>query len=87
MDEEFSNKSVIRRGLRGLLRAIRMEPFLFTIGAIGAIVHSGTTLAGAFVSGAIVESVVVPSIREGKPALVALAIAVVVLIFVSILKI
>ncbi|WP_041626555.1 ABC transporter ATP-binding protein [Stackebrandtia nassauensis] len=78
---------MIGRGMRVLLRAIRMEPFMFTLGALGAIVHSGTTIAGAFVSGAIVDMVVVPSVENGEPALAALAIAVVVLIFVSLLKI
>lgn len=87
MDEEVTSKGIIGRGLRVLLRAIRMEPFMFTLGALGAIIHSGTTIAGAFVSGAIVDRVVVPSIDAGEPALAALAIAVVVLILVSVLKI
>lgn len=87
MDEEITSKGIIGRGMRVLARAIRMEPFMFVLGAMGAIVHSGTTIAGAFVSGAIVDAVVVPSIDNGEPALAALAIAVVVLILVSVLKI
>ncbi|MGH8880857.1 MAG: ABC transporter transmembrane domain-containing protein, partial [Stackebrandtia sp.] len=78
---------MIRRGARVLIRAARMEPKSFAIGVLGAVVHSTTTLAGAYVSGAIVDQVVVPSVRDRQPAMAALAVAVVVLFLISAIKI
>ena len=86
MDEAVDGAGVVRRGIRVLLRSIRLEPRMFTVGALGAVVHSGMTLAGAYVSGAIVDRVVVPSINDREPALAALGAAVVVLFLVTAVK-
>ncbi|WP_415645310.1 ABC transporter ATP-binding protein [Stackebrandtia soli] len=67
--------------------SVRREPGIFALATGGAILHSGMTLAGAFISGAIVERVVAPSIADREPALGALGIAAVVLILLSLLKI
>lgn len=87
MDEAVSSKGIVWRGIRVLAKATRMEPAPFAVGVMGAIVYSGITLAGAYVSGAIIDQVVAPSVREHKPALLALGVGVVVLAAVTLMKI
>ncbi|HIV58086.1 MAG TPA: ABC transporter ATP-binding protein/permease [Candidatus Stackebrandtia faecavium] len=87
MDEEISSRRILKRGLRVMGKMIRLEPGVFTIGAVGAVVHSVATLAGAFISGAIVDRVVAPSIADGEPAIAGMAIAVVALVALTLVKI
>src|SRR5690625_3832285 len=87
VDEEISSRRILKRGLRVMGKMSRLEPGVFTIGAVGAVVHSVATLAGAFISGAIVDRVIPPSIADGEPAVAGMAIAVVALVALTLVKI
>jgi ABC-type multidrug transport system fused ATPase/permease subunit len=56
---------VIRRGLGVLWVAVKEQPRIFAISAVGSALFGLTTIAQAYVFGRITERVIVPSIRDG----------------------
>ena len=55
---------MLGRGLRVLGQAIRTEPRLFTIGAVGSSLFGLLIIANAYVVGAVIGDVVVPAFAE-----------------------
>jgi len=56
---------VVRRGLGVLWVAVREEPRIFGLSAVGSALFGLMTIGQAYVFGAVTDRVVVPSIREG----------------------
>jgi ATP-binding cassette subfamily B protein len=75
------------KGLRVLGRAIRDEPGMFGLAVGGSVLFSLLTIATAYVAGAVVGRVVVPSLDRGSAGPAALATAGAVLIAVSLGKV
>jgi len=78
---------VILRGFGVIGRAIREQPWVFTIAVVGAAVYGALGIGTAFVVGQVVGRVVVPSLDEGRASAAALAIGFVVIMVVAGLKI
>ncbi|MFC4336420.1 ABC transporter ATP-binding protein [Salininema proteolyticum] len=62
--EDRTDKRLLRRGLKNIRDAVRLEPKLFTVAVTGAIVNSATQIGASFAVGYIVTGVVVPSYRQ-----------------------
>src|SRR5919107_1046257 len=56
---------VIRRGLGVLWVAVKEQPRIFAVSAVGSALFGLMTIAQAYVFGRITEKVIVPSIRDG----------------------
>ena len=78
---------VIRRGLGVLWVGVKEQPGIFTIAAVGSAVFAATTIAQAYVFGAVTERVIVPSIENGEVATGALAVAFLAVMLVAVLKV
>src|SRR5689334_7417588 len=87
MAEDQPGAGVLGRGLGLIGRAIREQPKVFAIALSGSAVFGVMTVASAFVVGQVVGRVVVPAIDTHKAAPAAVAIAVAVIIGLSLLKI
>src|ERR687889_2554176 len=57
---------VIRRGLGVLWVAVKEEPRVFAVSAVGSALFGLMTIAQAYVFGAVTQKVIVPSIRDGE---------------------
>ncbi|MEX2289103.1 MAG: ABC transporter ATP-binding protein [Mycobacteriales bacterium] len=79
--------AVIRRGLWVLWQAVKEEPRIFAISTVGSALFAFTTIAQAYVFGAITERVIVPSIQDGRVAVAALAISFLAIMLVAVLKV
>ncbi|WP_343076215.1 ABC transporter ATP-binding protein [Natronoglycomyces albus] len=73
--------------MRLLGHAIKTEPRVFTISIFGAVLHTTMLVGSAFVTGLIVDRVVIPAAQEERFLVAATAAAVGVLILVSCLRI
>ena len=80
-------RGVIRRGLGVLWQAVREEPRIFAISAVGSGLFALTTIGQAYVFGAITEDVIVPSIEDGEASTAALAIAFLAVMLTAALKV
>lgn len=80
-------RGVLGSGVRVLGRAIRTEPVMFTIGAVGSVLFALMTVASAYVIGAVVGDVAVPALAHGRVSAAALAGGAAALLGVSVLKI
>ena len=78
---------MIRRGLGVLWVAVKEEPRIFAVSALGSTLFAFTTIGQAYVFGAITERVIVPGIRDGEAAVPGLAIAFLVVMLVAVLKV
>jgi ATP-binding cassette subfamily B protein len=78
---------VIRRGLGVLWQAVREEPRVFAVAAVGSALFAFTTIAQAYVFGAITERVIVPAIEDGEVATAALAVSFTAIMVVAVLKV
>jgi ATP-binding cassette subfamily B protein len=78
---------VIRRGLGVLWVAVREEPRIFAVSALGSALFALTTIAQAYVFGAITERVIVPSLRDGETGTAALAVSLLAILLVATLKV
>jgi ABC-type multidrug transport system fused ATPase/permease subunit len=78
---------VLIRGLRILGRAIREEPRVFAVGVGGSVLFGLLTVASAYVVGAIVGEVVVPSFLSGRADSGLVALGAATLIAVSLLRV
>ena len=59
------SRSVIRRGLGILWVAVKEQPRIFAVSAIGSALFGLMTIAQAYVFGRITQKVILPSIRDG----------------------
>ncbi|PRX23873.1 ABC transporter ATP-binding protein [Actinoplanes italicus] len=82
-----TGNDVLVRGLRVLGRAIRTEPRLFTVSAIGSSFFGFLIIANSYVVGAIIGDVVVPAFAEHRVGSGGLALAVAALLGLSVLRI
>jgi ABC-type multidrug transport system fused ATPase/permease subunit len=78
---------VIRRGLGVLWQAVKEQPRIFALSAIGSTLFAFTTIAQAYVFGAITERVIVPGIEDREVVVPALAIAFLAVMLVAALKV
>ncbi|MDQ1586812.1 MAG: ATP-binding cassette, subfamily bacterial [Actinomycetota bacterium] len=76
----------LRRGLRSLGTALRMEPRIFAIAVAGSAVYGTTTVGSAWVFGRVTDGLVVPAFRAGHTTTGALAAAALAIIGVAVLK-
>ena len=77
---------MLGRGLRVLGRAIRTEPRLFVIGAIGSSIFGLLVIANSYVVGAVIGHVVVPSFAEGHVGRGELALIAAAFLGISVLR-
>ncbi len=80
-------RGVIRRGFGVLGVAVREEPRIFTVSVVGSALFALTTIAQAYVFGAITDRVIVPSIRDGRAAPAALGLAFLAIMVTAVLKV
>ncbi len=78
---------VIRRGIGILGVAVREEPRIFALSAVGSALFGLTTIGQAYVFGAITERVIVPNIRDGEAKTAGLAIAFLAVVVTAMLKV
>ncbi|MCW2570525.1 MAG: transporter related protein [Frankiales bacterium] len=78
---------VIRRGLGILWVAVKEQPRIFTISAVGSALFGLMTIAQAYVFGRITERVIVPSIRDGHARTGYLVAAFCAVVITAILKV
>ena len=78
---------VLGRGLRVLGQAIRTEPRLFTVSAIGSSFFGFLIIANSYVVGAVIGRVVVPAFAERRVTTGGLALVVAVLLGISVLRV
>ncbi|GAA4716924.1 ABC transporter ATP-binding protein [Phytohabitans rumicis] len=84
---DSTSRDVLGRGLRVLGHAIREEPRIFTVGVVGSSLFGLLTIGGAYLVGAIVGHIVVPSLEDGRVDAGLLALAAAALIGLSVLKV
>ncbi|MCY7366263.1 MAG: ABC transporter ATP-binding protein/permease [Frankiaceae bacterium] len=80
-------RGVIRRGLGVLWQAVKEEPRIFAVSAVGSALFALTTIAQAYVFGAITEQVIVPSLRDGEVVTASLAVSFLAIMLVAVLKV
>ena len=78
---------VIRRGLGVLWVAVKEQPRIFGVSAVGSALFAFTTISQAYVFGAITRDVIVPSIRDGRTSTAALAVAFLAIMLTAVLKV
>ncbi|GAA4961181.1 ABC transporter ATP-binding protein [Actinoplanes utahensis] len=86
MSSKTSN-DVLGRGLRVLGRAIRTEPRLFVVSALGSSLFGLLIVANSYIVGGIVGRVVVPALAERRVSTGSLALVVAVLLGISGLRV
>jgi ATP-binding cassette subfamily B protein len=79
--------NVIRRGLGILWVAVKEEPRIFAVSAVGSALFGLMTIAQAYVFGAITARVIIPSIRDGQASTGLLALAFLAVLGVAMLKV
>ncbi len=80
-------RGVIRRGMGVLWHAVKEEPRIFAVSAVGSALFAFTTIGQAYVFGAITEQVIVPSIADGDVATTALVVSFLAIMLVAALKV
>ena len=78
---------VIRRGLGVLWVAVREQPRIFAVSAVGSALFAFTTIAQAYVFGAITKDLIVPSLRDGQVGTAGLGIAFLAIMLTAALKV
>ncbi len=56
---------VLRRGLRVLIRFVRLNPLPFSIAIVGAVVYAGSSVLGTLVLGRVTDEVLTPAFKAG----------------------
>ena len=79
--------ATLRRGFGVLGVAIREQPRLFIVAVVGSAVFAATTVAQAFVIGAVTQHVVVPAIRNRHATTAALAVTALAVMAVATVKV
>ncbi|MDI6104523.1 ABC transporter ATP-binding protein [Actinoplanes sp. NEAU-A12] len=82
-----TGNDVLGRGLWVLGQAIRTEPRLFTVSAIGSSFFGFLIIANSYVVGAVIGNVVVPAFAERRVSAGGLALVVAVLLGISVLRV
>ncbi|BEL08977.1 ABC transporter ATP-binding protein [Actinoplanes sichuanensis] len=82
-----TGNDVLVRGLRVLGQAIRTEPRLFTISALGSSFFGFLIIANSYIVGAVIGRIVVPAFTERRVGPGSLALAVAVLLGISGLRV
>ena len=82
-----TGNEVLGRGLRVLGRAIRTEPRLFVVSALGSSLFGLLIVANSYIVGGIVGRVVVPALAERRVSTGSLALVVAVLLAISGLRV
>ncbi|WP_249933329.1 ABC transporter ATP-binding protein [Blastococcus sp. CCUG 61487] len=77
----------MRRGIRHIGRAIRLQPGIFTAALVSSSLFAVMTVASAYVIGEITDRVVLPSFEEDSASGAALTLAVVAIVAVAVLRI
>jgi ATP-binding cassette, subfamily B, bacterial len=80
------DRSVLRRGLAVLGRAIREQPRIFAIAVLGGAVYGSTTVATAWVLGQVTNRVLLPAFRDGRTTTAALVATGLAIVGVAVLK-
>jgi ATP-binding cassette subfamily B protein len=80
-------KGVIRRGLGILWVAVKEEPRVFAVAAVGSAIFGGMTIGQAYVFGHITKTVIEPNIRDGHASRAALTSAVLLVMAVAGIKV
>jgi ABC-type multidrug transport system fused ATPase/permease subunit len=83
----MSQRGVIRRGLGILWLAVKEEPRIFAVAAIGSALFGAMTIGQAYVFGYLTSDVIEPSIRKGHAGTGLLVGAVMLVLLVASLKI
>jgi ABC-type multidrug transport system fused ATPase/permease subunit len=78
---------VLGRGLRVLGQAIRTEPRLFTVGAVGSCLFGLLIIANSYVVGAVIGHVVVPAFAEHRTRVAELGLIAAVFLGISVLRV
>ncbi|GIG89987.1 ABC transporter ATP-binding protein [Plantactinospora endophytica] len=78
-----TSRDILLRGLRVLGYAVREEPRIFSVAVGGSVLYSLLIIASAYVIGAVVGDVVVPSLEDGRFDLAAVLLAAAALLAVS----
>ncbi len=79
--------AVIRRGLGILWIAVKEEPRIFAISAVGSALFGAMTIAQAYVFGHVTKDVIAPSITRGDATTATLTSAVLLILGVALLKV
>ncbi|HEV8565584.1 MAG TPA: ABC transporter ATP-binding protein [Actinoplanes sp.] len=82
-----ASRDVLGRGLRVLGQAIRTEPRLFTVGAVGSCLFGLLIIANSYVVGAVIGHVVVPAFAEHRTRTAELGLIAVVFLSISVLRV
>jgi len=82
-----ARRSVIVRGLGVLGVAVREEPRIFAVSAVGSALFALTTIAQAYVFGWVTDRVLVPAIRNGRAVTSALVLAFLAIMVTAVLKV
>ncbi len=80
-------RGVIRRGLGILGVAVREEPRIFALSALGSALFGAMTIGQAYVFGAVTDKVIVPSLRDGQVRTGYLVIAFLAVVATAMLKV
>ncbi len=78
---------VVRRGLRVLGVAVREEPRVFAVSAVGSLLFAVTTIAQAYVFGAVADRVIVPAIARREVPTAALGLAFLAILLTAVFKV
>ncbi|MGI5148660.1 ABC transporter ATP-binding protein [Plantactinospora sp. CA-294935] len=78
-----TSRDILIRGIRVLGYAVRDEPRIFAVAVGGSVLYSLLIIAGAYVVGAVVGDVVVPSLETGRADLAAVLLGAAALLAVS----
>ncbi|MFC6020338.1 ABC transporter ATP-binding protein [Plantactinospora solaniradicis] len=78
-----TSRDVLIRGIRVLGHAVREEPRIFAVAVGGSVLYSLLIIASAYVVGAVVGDVVVPSLESGRADTTAVVLSAVALLAVS----
>ncbi|MEV6630611.1 ABC transporter ATP-binding protein [Actinoplanes sp. NPDC051470] len=82
-----ASRDVLGRGLKVLGRAIRTEPRLFLLGAIGSSLFGGLVIVNSYVVGYVIGQVVVPAFAERRATAATLGLIGAAFIGISILRV
>ena len=78
---------VLRRGFGVLWVAVKEEPRIFAVSAVGSALFAITTIGQAYVFGAVTDRVIVPSIERGDAVASALGLAFLAIMVTAVLKV
>ena len=86
MAERRSSWRVLRRGFGLLRRAVREQPRIFTVSAVGSCVYGIMTIGTAYVLGTLTNNLVLPAFASGHPTAGALAGAAALLLGIGVIR-